>query len=86
MSAAGLAAHNPRTVEHIKTEKRGREILDDHFIQRYGTSQFMSLTDAQYQTGINRIKLAISEAEARGEESLFKADLQLMMVVGFVQK
>jgi len=84
MRAAGLAVQSLRTVEYISYEKHGRAILDDHFIQRHGTSQFMGLTDAQYQAGINRIKLAITRAEARGEEAVFKAELQLKMVVGYV--
>ena len=85
MSDAGLTVRDPLTVEHIKTEKRGLDILDDHFIQRYGTSQFMGLTAAQYRQGIESIKLAISEAESKGEQAVFNADLQLKMVVGYAQ-
>jgi SAM-dependent methyltransferase len=84
MSEAGLAVRPLRTVEHISNEKRARAILDDHFIQRHGASVFMGLTDAQYQAGIDRIKLAIAEAEARGEEAVFNAELQLKMAVGRV--
>jgi hypothetical protein len=36
----------------------------------------------QYLTGIDRIKAAVAEAEARGEEAVFSAKLQLRMVVG----
>lgn len=86
MSAAGLVASSPRTVEHIQNEKLGRAILGDHFIQRHGTSQFMGLTEAQYQSGIDHIKLAIAEAEARGEEAVFKSEIQLKMVVGRIHK
>jgi SAM-dependent methyltransferase len=83
MHSAGLVVQPMRTVEHIRIEKRGRAILDDHFIQRYGTSQFMGLTDAQYRAGIERIKSAIDRAETRGEEAVFRADLSLKMVVGY---
>lgn len=86
MKAAGFAVSPLRTVEFIRYEKRGRAILDDHFIQRHGTSQFMGLTDAQYQAGIDRIKSAIAETEARGEEAVFKSELQLKMAVGKIQK
>jgi ubiquinone/menaquinone biosynthesis C-methylase UbiE len=85
MWAAGLVVQPLRTVEHICDEKRGRSILDDHFIQRHGTSTLMGLTDAQYQAGIDRIKLAIAQAEARGEEAAFKTEFQLKMAVGHVQ-
>jgi ubiquinone/menaquinone biosynthesis C-methylase UbiE len=84
MHAAGLDVQPLRAVEDINDEKRGREILDTHFIQRYGTSTLMGLTDAQYQAGIECIKKAIAEAEARGEAASFKTDFQLMMAVGKV--
>jgi ubiquinone/menaquinone biosynthesis C-methylase UbiE len=85
MRQAGFVARQPRTVERIIHEKRGSAILDDHFIQRHGTSQFMGLTDAQYQAGLDRIKAALVEAEARGEEAVFKSELQLKMVAGRLQ-
>ena len=86
MNSAGLVVQPMRTVEHIRFEKRGSAILDDHFIQRYGTSQFMGLTDAQYRAGIERIKSAIDRAETRGEEAVFRADLSLKMVVGYASE
>lgn len=85
MSGAGLIVEQPRTIEHVRSQKRGREILDDHFIQRSGASQLRVLTDAQYRAGIERIKAAICEAEARGDEAVFKTDLQLKILVGRVQ-
>jgi ubiquinone/menaquinone biosynthesis C-methylase UbiE len=84
MRGAGFIVRPPRTVEHVRNQKRGREILDDHFIQRSGASQLRGLTDAQYRAGMERIKAAISEAEARGEEAVFKTDLQLKILVGHV--
>jgi SAM-dependent methyltransferase len=84
MCAAGLAVRPPRTIEHVLSEKRGREILNDHFIQHHGTSQLMRLTDAEYQAGIDRIKSVIAEAEARGEEAVFHTEFQLKMAVGRV--
>jgi SAM-dependent methyltransferase len=82
MNAAGLAVQPLYEVENIESEIRGREILDYHFYQRHGTSTLMGITDAQYQTGIDRIKRVIAEAEARGEEASFKTDFQLLMAVG----
>ncbi len=82
MTEAGLAVQSLRTVEQIRSEKRGRAILDDHFIQRHSASHFLGLTDAQYQAGIDRIKLAIAQAEARGEEAVFKSEFELKMMVG----
>jgi len=86
MKAAGFAVSPLRTVEFIEYEKRGRAVLADHFVQRHGTSQFMGLTDAQYQAGIDRIKSVIAETEARGEEAVFKSELRLKMAVGRIQK
>ena len=45
----------------------------------------MGLTDAQYQAGIERIKLAIHRAETCGEEAVFETNLLLKMVIGYVQ-
>jgi ubiquinone/menaquinone biosynthesis C-methylase UbiE len=86
MKAAGLSVRPRQTVEHIRSQKRGRSILADHFIQRQGTSTLMGITEAQYQGGIDRIRLAIAEAEARGEEAAFNTDMQLKMVVGFLSE
>jgi hypothetical protein len=73
------------TVERIRYEKCGRAILDDHFIQRYGASQFMGLTNAQYQAGIDRIRAALDAAEKRGEEAVFRSEFALKMIVGRVR-
>jgi ubiquinone/menaquinone biosynthesis C-methylase UbiE len=85
METAGLAVRPLCTVENIRYEKRGRAILDDHFIQRYGASQFMGLTDAEYQCGIDSIKSAINKAEALGEEAVFKSEIKLKMALGRIQ-
>ena len=53
--------------------------------QRYGASQFMGLTDAEYQCGIDSIKSAINKAEAVGKEAVFKSEIQLKMAVGRIQ-
>ena len=84
MRTAGFAIQPPHTVEHISYEKRGRAVLEDHFIQRYGVSPFIGLTDAQYQAGIERIQSSIAEAEARGEEAVFKTELKLNIIIGRV--
>ena len=46
----------------------------------------MGLTEAQYQAGVDRIKLTIIEAEARGEEAVFRSDIRLKMVVGRIHQ
>jgi hypothetical protein len=83
MWAAGLVIR--RCTVGISATRNGRSILDDHFIQRHGTSTIMGLTDSQYQAGIDRVKLAIAQAEARGEEAAFKTEFQLKMAVGHLQ-
>jgi ubiquinone/menaquinone biosynthesis C-methylase UbiE len=86
MQEEGLTVRPLCTVEHIRSEKHGRAILDDPFMSRHSSSQFMILTDSQYQAGIDRIKSSIAEAEARGEEAVFKTEVQLKMVVGRAQE
>jgi SAM-dependent methyltransferase len=86
MRRADFAVQPLYTVEHICYEKRGAGILDDHFIQRHGASSFMHMTDSQYQDGIDRIKSAIGEAEARSQVAVFKTEFQLKMTVGRIPK
>jgi SAM-dependent methyltransferase len=86
MSQAGLDVQPLRTVERVCYEKHGAAILEDHFIQRHGNSQFMRMTDTQYQSGIDRIKSVIAAAKKRGETAVFKTEFQLQMIVGWVRK
>ncbi len=84
MTATGYTVEPLRVAQHIHKEHRGRSVLSDHFLQRGGTSQLFLLTDAQYQAGIDRITRVIEEAEARGEEAVFRTDIQLYVAVGRV--
>ncbi len=84
MTAAGYSIEPLRAAERIYKEHRGRAVLSDHFMQRGGTSQLFLLTDEQYQAGIDRITRVIEAAEARGEEAVFRTDIQLYVAVGRV--
>jgi SAM-dependent methyltransferase len=85
MEAAGFEAAPPQTVDRVTYERRGRTILSDHFLEKTGSSELASLSDAAYQAGVERVKAAIAEAEARGEKAIFTADLPFQMVVGRVR-
>jgi ubiquinone/menaquinone biosynthesis C-methylase UbiE len=84
MCRAELLLQPLQTVEHVCYERRGAGILEDHFIQRCGASSFMRMTDRQYEVGIDRIKSAIAEAEARGEVAVFRTEFDIKMMVGHV--
>jgi SAM-dependent methyltransferase len=85
MIAAGFDPVRWQVVERLHETRSGREILDEPMLQKNATSQLTLLSDEQYAAGIARIRAAIAQAEAAGEEITFPVDISLQMVVGFVQ-
>ncbi|MGH7319609.1 MAG: hypothetical protein ACRELA_08285 [Candidatus Rokuibacteriota bacterium] len=59
---------------------------DEPMLQKNATSQLTLLSDEGYSAGIDRIRTAITNAEASGEEIAFPVDISLQMVVGLVEK
>ncbi len=82
MSAAGFDGMERRVVERIWHPLFGREVLDDPFLQKHGTSQLALLTDEAYAAGLERIKIDLSKAEASGETLVFPVDISLTMTTG----
>ncbi len=80
--AAGFERVEWRVAERISNSQVGREVLEDHFLQKHGTSQLTLLTDEAYAAGLNRIKTALAEAEANGRRLVFPADICLMLLAG----
>jgi ubiquinone/menaquinone biosynthesis C-methylase UbiE len=50
----------------------GRAVLDSYFLQKSACSQLLLLSDEAYAAGLARIRAAIAEAEARGEQLPFR--------------
>jgi hypothetical protein len=61
----------------------GRAVLGDPFLKQNSTSQLALLSVDVYQTGIQNIKLAITEAQKRGEQITFHSDLFIKMCLGY---
>src|SRR5574341_9398 len=55
MLAAGFVCTEWRVAEHIHQEFVGREVLDNPFTQKGGSSQLALLNDAIYDAGLERI-------------------------------
>jgi SAM-dependent methyltransferase len=84
MLAAGFCRAEWRVAEHIQQEYVGPAVLDSPFTQKNGTSQLALLTEAAYAAGIERLRVAIATAQARGEQAKFISDLWLILLVGWV--
>lgn len=84
LRAAGFAAVGFRRVEHILHSMRGREVLNNHFLKKHGTSQLALLADEAYRAGLARIEAGINRSEATGQPLVFPVDISLHMVTGRV--
>ena len=80
MLAAGFARAEWRVAEHIHQEFIGREVLDNPFTQKGGSSQLALLGDDAYGEGLSRIHAAI----AAGDDTspIFVTDQWLTLLVG----
>lgn len=81
MLTAGFARAEWRVAEHIHQEFVGREVLDNPFTQKGGSSQLALLSDAAYTAGLDRIHAAI--ANAVDTPSIFITDQWLTLLVGW---
>jgi len=83
MHHSGFKNLETRIAERIDARKFGRDVLSDHFLQKYGTSQLALLSDEAYAEGIVRIESAIAAAESRNEEIVFAAEIPLVAMSGY---
>jgi ubiquinone/menaquinone biosynthesis C-methylase UbiE len=83
MEAEGFQNISSETVEHIQNTHMGRSVLKEPFIKHNATSQLALLSEGEYQAGIQRIKTAIEEAEAKNEQIVFSSDIQVKMFLGY---
>jgi ubiquinone/menaquinone biosynthesis C-methylase UbiE len=82
MSAAGFENIQGQLAQFIRDEKRGQEVMHDPFLRKEATSQLALLSDAAYQAGLDRIKVDLEKAAARGEVLVFQAEIQIFMTWG----
>ncbi len=82
LEEAGFGNVEQREVARVDLQRRGREILDDPFLQKEGTSELALLSDEAYRAGLSRIRSAITAAERDGEQAPFPARIDFVMTVG----
>jgi len=85
MIGAGFERVERNIVERVMEQRIGRDVLNDHFLQKGGTSQLALLGDAEYAAGIERIESAVRGAESRGETITFTADISFVMLTGLLE-
>ncbi|MEW6403389.1 MAG: methyltransferase domain-containing protein [Chloroflexota bacterium] len=83
MLAAGFVRAEWRVAEHIHQEFVGRDVLDNPFTQKGGSSQLALLSDAVYVEGMDHIHAAI--ANSNDAPPIFITDQWLTLLVGWNQ-
>ena len=84
MSAAGFERLELSLAEEIEDPKTGAAVLTDPFLAKNACSQLALLSDQAYAAGLQRIRQALAEAEARGETLLFPNTIHIHQLVGWV--
>jgi SAM-dependent methyltransferase len=81
MLAAGFVRAEWRVAEHIHQEFVGREVLENPFTQKEGSSQLAMLSDDTYAAGLDHIRAAIENA--KDKPPVFITDQWLTLLVGW---
>jgi SAM-dependent methyltransferase len=77
MKEAGFQDIFTQEVEHWTYQLPAQEILRQGRLDKAATSQLSVLTDAEYQRGMERIRIDIQRTEGKGHTLFLKADLRL---------
>jgi ubiquinone/menaquinone biosynthesis C-methylase UbiE len=81
MISAGFAFAQLQSVEHVRDSKTGSSVWSDPFLEKNSASQLILLTEEHYQQGLERMKAALSKAEAANQNLTFPVDLLIDMLV-----
>ena len=82
--AVGFRDCSSAVAHPIKASVSARDYLDRGLLTKDSTSQLSLLRDEEYEQGMQRIRLAAQDAEARGEDLKLQADLCLYATFGTV--
>ncbi|MBI1936514.1 MAG: methyltransferase domain-containing protein [Ignavibacteriales bacterium] len=74
-SENGFGKIKTELIHIVKNNKTGRDVLQDHFLDKRGASQLALLSDEEYQSGLEKIKEDILKAEQLNEEIVFHVKL-----------
>ena len=72
------------TIERVEERVSGREVLSDYFLERDSNSTLALLSEAEYGSGIERLRRHLVEAETAGETPEFTTHMELLMINGRV--
>lgn len=82
MKVEGFESIQWQVIEHSSTDKYGREVFTDPFLQKHSSSQLALLSDEAYRAGVQRIEAALAKAESVGEVLVFPMTITFEMMVG----
>ncbi len=82
MERAGLGDLDCEVAETIERHYVGREVLDDHFLDKSSNSTLAGLSDAVYEAGLAALRRRIEQAESDGEALRFVVRLELLLLSG----
>lgn len=83
MEISGFNRTEKKLVHTVDNIIKGRNVLEDHFLDKRGASQLALLSDNEYQNGISKIKSEIEKAEKEGNEFEFIVKLNFYSSTGF---
>jgi SAM-dependent methyltransferase len=80
--AAGFTDLELVPVEHVRARHTAWEVFQDPFLHKNACSQLALLSDEAYEAGLQCIRQAITEAEARGKPIVFETDFTVFLLTG----
>lgn len=80
LSRSNLKVIDKKLVHQVNDSKAGREVLNDHFLDKRGASQLALLTDKEYKLGIEKIINDIESADQQNEKIQFNVRLNFYAV------
>lgn len=82
MVGAGYKSVSWQPVEVLHDSWRGADVLSDPFLRKEATSQLALLSETAFQAGLDRLKDAITCAQAASVEIEFRSKIYIDMLLG----
>lgn len=83
MEQEGFENISSQVAENIRNIHVGEAVLKDPFLKQNATSQLALLSVEDYQTGLERIRTALTEASAKQQRMVFRSEIAVKMQLGF---
>jgi SAM-dependent methyltransferase len=78
MKQAGFENISSKIIDEVKSDKIGKEVLSDAWLQKGGTSQLSKLSDEEYDIGYNKVLDALE----KDNEKNFKVRITFKIICG----